>query len=351
MSTARFGPPWKGARLSSEQSPIRVYFLGSSGLGVPALERLAQCPGICLVGVGTQPDRPMGRRQHLTPTPIGEAAAALGLPPDKPLRARDAAFLARLRDLDLDLVVVIAYGQLLPGDLLVIPRHGCLNAHASLLPRHRGASPIQAAILAGDPESGLSFMRLDPGLDTGPVYRAVPVPLAPDETALTLQVRLAQLTARELPDCIRAVCREGLVPRPQPDAGVTLARKISKEQGQLDWTREAVCLERQVRAFQPWPGSWFLLPTMRGPRRVVVTAAAVAPVPPAQAIPGLVCRADEQGFDIACGRDGLRLVRVTPEGRHDMTAGAFLRGCPVAPGTRLHSPATFSGTRPEPKGP
>jgi methionyl-tRNA formyltransferase len=306
------------------------------------LETLAECDGLRLIGVGTQPDRPGGRRQHVAATPAGEAAAARGLAADKPASARDPAFHQRLRGLAPDLLVVIAYGQLLPPALLALPRHGCLNVHASLLPRHRGAAPIQAAILAGDAESGISFMQMDAGLDTGPLYRQVPVPLAADETAVTLQVRLARLAAAELPACIRDICRGALRAVPQAAQGITHARKIRKAEGLLDWGLPAVQLERQVRAFVPWPGSWFQLATAKGPRRIVVTAAAVAPVPPDQATPGLVYRADEEGLCIACGRDGLRLVRLTPEGRSEMTAGEFLRGCPVAPGSRLESePAIF----------
>lgn len=322
--------------MSNGGAPIRVYFLGSGSLGVPILERLADDPVILITGAGTQPDRPQGRHRRLAPTPLGEAAVALGLVADKPLNVNAPEVVDRLRALALDLIVVVSYGQLLRAPLLALPRCGCLNVHASLLPRHRGAAPIQAAIQYGDAETGISFMRMDAGLDTGPVYGQVRLPLCGRETAMDLQVALAGLAAGQIVRWVRAICHEGLQPAPQPTAGATVARKITKEQGRLDWRLDANLLGRQVRAFNPWPGSWFDLPTAKGRRRLLVTAAVVEPVPEARA-PGVVFQADQNGWRVACGQGALRIERVVPEGRGEMAAAEFLRGCLVVPGTRLET--------------
>ena len=172
-----------------------------------------------LVGVGTQPDRPQGRQRHLAPTPLGKAALALGLPVQRPDNVNLPASLEFLRSLDLDLIVVAAYGQILREPLLNLPRFGCLNLHASLLPKYRGASPVQAAILAGDSETGVSFMKLDKGLDTGPVYEMVRLPLDGSETGAALEQALAVLAAEQVGACIHRVCREGLVPNPSQQPG------------------------------------------------------------------------------------------------------------------------------------
>ncbi|MFA4945186.1 MAG: methionyl-tRNA formyltransferase [Lentisphaeria bacterium] len=322
--------------------PIRLYFLGSGHLGLPLLRALAAAApaGLVLAGVGTQPDRPRGRHRALAPTPIGAEALRLGLAPDRPACANAPEFVAHLRQLDLDLAVVVAYGQLLKEPLFTAPRHGCLNVHASLLPRHRGASPVQAAILAGDGETGVSFMRIDRGLDTGPVWRQIRLPLRGTETADALETALGELAAAHLAECITAICRAGLQPVPQPAAGATVARKITKGQGLLDWTADCGRLERQVRAFHPWPGTWFFLPTPKGRRRVMVTA--VRPRPAVDAHPGCVVQADQDAWIVACGHGALELGRVVPEGRGEMNVAEFLRGCPVATGTRLANDSNLS---------
>ena len=314
----------------AEVAPIRAFFLGSGRLGIPALEQLFHAPDIQLVGVGTQPDRPQGRNRRLAPTPLGQAAQQLGITPDKPGNPNDLSFLNRLRELALEIIIVIAYGHLLRDALLALPRFGCLNVHASLLPRHRGAAPIQAAILTGDPETGISFMRMDQGLDTGPVYIQYQVPLEGTETAATLEPRLAQVAGEHVVDLVRRICRQGLKPSPQPAAGATVARKLQKDSGRIHWDLEAAQVARQVRAYQPWPGAWFLLPAPKGTRRLTVTVARAVPLGLAAAIPGEVIQADPKGWVIACGRDAIQLERVIPDGRGEMTAPEFLRGCPVA---------------------
>ena len=322
--------------LSRAGTPIRVYLLGSGRISVPILQHLVTAPEVYLLGVGTQPDRLTGRHRHLAPTALGETAGILGCAIDKPQSVNDPAFLAHLGALDLDVVLVVAYGQLLKSAVLELPRFGCLNVHASLLPRHRGAAPVQAAILAGEQETGVSFMQMERGLDTGPVYAQFRTPVSGAVTAFALEAELADLAAKQIVSCLREICREGLSPMPQPQEGASLARKIKKESGLLDWHRDATGLERQVRAYSPWPGSWFDLPTLKGRRRVTVTAAAVVADVPADQLPGEVVKADLSAWIIACGHHtGFRIDRLKPEGRGEMTAAEFLRGCPVSVGTIL----------------
>jgi len=225
---------------------------------------------------------------------------------------------------------VASFGQILKPPLLELAPFGCLNLHASLLPRHRGASPIHAAILAGDSETGVTLMRMDAGLDTGPTYCSARLALNGHETTPELERALGRLAAGHVVEWIRGVCREGWQPTPQPAAGVTHARKIRKEQARLDWRLPAVALERQVRAYQPWPRSWLELVCDHGTRRVQVVGATV--IDGAGGGPGEVLQADEHAWAIACGEQALRLDRVIPEGRGEMAAAEFLRGARVCPG-------------------
>lgn len=307
--------------------PIRVYFLGSGSLGVPGLRALIADPRICVAGVGTQPDRLAGRRRHPTPTLIGTEAAALGLAADKPVEVNATAFIERLRTLALDLVVVVAYGQILRDAMLGLARFGCLNVHASLLPRHRGAAPVAAAILAGDVATGVTFMRMDAGLDTGPIYETHHIPLHGRETASELEAHLAHLAAAHLANGIQRICHQGLVAAPQPDLGVSYARKLKKEDGLIDWTTSAPEIERRIRAMLPWPTAFALVQTGKRTRRLQVTAAAVKHPTTTCARPGETMQAENGTWIVACGTGALELLRVVPEGRTEMTAIEFLRGC------------------------
>jgi len=314
--------------------PIRVYFLGSGELGIPVLEALRQDPDIDIVGIGTQVDRPGGRKRRPLATPVAQYADRAGVEVDKVASVNAAKFLTHLHGLASELLLVVAFGQLLKTELLGLPCYGCMNVHASILPRHRGASPVTAAILAGDKETGVTFMRIDEGLDTGPVYRVVRQELTGAETTEELEHQLAELAGGHVVECVHDVCHRKLAPVPQPVEGATYAKKLKKQDGEIDWTASADVIERQIRAFQPWPRSFFRVPSRKVPRRVQVIAATVEPGN-TDCAAGTVIQADKQGWIIACGEGALRLARVIPEGRSQMDACAFLRGSPVASGTVL----------------
>jgi methionyl-tRNA formyltransferase len=290
---------------------VRLAFMGSPDFAVPALRAL-HAAGHDVAAVYCQPPRPAGRGQRETPCPVHRAALDLGLEVRTPARLRrDAAEHAAFAALGLDAAVVAAYGLILPRPMLDAPRRGCLNIHASLLPRWRGAAPIQAAILAGDAESGVTIMQMEEGLDTGPMLLREAVPLGPRMTTPELHDALSAIGARLV---LRAL-REAPQPVPQPEEGATYAPKLGKEDGRLDWTRDAAMLDRQVRALNPWPGTWFTL----GTEAIRVTEAEPAE---GDAPPGTVL----QDATVACGRGALRLLRLQRPGRAPLPADAFLRG-------------------------
>ncbi len=319
-------------------NPVRIYFLGSGAIGVPALSALLAAPEIVVVGIGTQPDRPSGRRRVLTPTAVGELAAARNLAADKPGGVNRPEFRQRIAELKPEIIVVAAFGQLLKTELLTDTPFGCFNVHASLLPRHRGASPVVATVLSGDRESGVTFMQMDEHLDTGPVYQRFPIPLADGETTASLEEKLGRLAATHIVTGLVSVCRKKLEPIPQDNRAATYAPKISKQDGRIDWMESAVMIERKVRAYCPWPRAFFSLTTGLGKRRILVNAATVVPMPfdggdlPR---PGTVLQADKHAWIVACGDGALELQQIVPEGKHEMAAADFLRGANVAPGMNL----------------
>ncbi|WP_333671420.1 methionyl-tRNA formyltransferase [Elioraea tepidiphila] len=302
---------------------MRLAFMGSPDFAVPALRALHGA-GHAIAAVYCQPPKPAHRGQRETRCAVHVAAEALGLPVRTPARLRrDEAEHAAFAALDLDAAVVAAYGLILPKPMLDAPRRGCLNIHASLLPRWRGAAPIQAAILAGDDRTGVTIMRMDEGLDTGPMLLAEAVPIGPETTASTLHDTLAALGARLI---LRALA-ENPPAVPQPDEGVTYAPKLTREDGRIDWSRDAAAIDRQVRALNPWPGTH----TRHGEEVLKVLGA--APLPErTEAPPGSVLEAGR----VACGGGTvLRLTRLQRAGRAPQEIGAFLRGYPLAPGDRL----------------
>ena len=306
--------------------PLRIAFAGTPEFAVPALEALVKA-GHGIVGVWTQPDRPAGRGRRLVFSAVKQRARALGLPLHQPETLKTDTAIGELRAVAPEVLVVAAYGLLLPPACLAVPRYGCINVHASLLPRWRGAAPIQRALLAGDAESGVSIMRMQAGLDTGPVYAARAVPILPSDTAGALHDRLAPLGAELLLDVLQRL--PGLEPVPQDPARATYAAKITRADAELDWTRPAAELERAVRAFNPWPMAWTLWDGE--PLRIL---AAQVRAESAAAAPGTVLAAGDAGVEVATGAGILRVVELQAAGRRAMSAGAFARGRALA-GARL----------------
>jgi methionyl-tRNA formyltransferase len=320
---------------SAQRAQVRTVFLGSGRFAQPILGRLATHPSIDLVGVVTAPPRAVGRRQVETPTPIDVQARELGLRVLRPPRLRDAAALATIVELDPDLVVLADYGQIVPS-LLLERRHGALNLHPSLLPRHRGAAPIPAAILAGDPETGVSLMRMDAGLDTGPIVAQERAILAGDETSPALEARLAIAAAGILARSLDPWLAGELVPTPQADDGATLTRPLRREDGRLDPRLPAIVLESHVRAFLPWPGSFA---ETAGERIVVLHATVAEPDPDDE--PGTFVP-DAAGLALATDDGRLILDEVQPAGGQPMTGEEYLRGRPRILGQAIRWPSELA---------
>ncbi len=295
-------------------------FLGSGAFGVPTLRRLAAHPDVAVIGVVTAPPRPVGRHQRLTPTPIGTLATELELAPVlTPQRLRAPESIEAVLDLEPDLAILADYGQIVPQALLELP-NGALNLHPSPLPRWRGASPIPATILAGDDATAVSLMRMDAGLDTGPVVARTPVSLGGRETAPELEERLARIAGELLDRSLGAWLRGEIEALPQATEGVTLTRPLRRADGRLDPDRPATVLERQVRAYLPWPGSYLELDG----ERLVVARASVAPGRAGDVRGRLVTEGDRPALATVDGR--LVLEVVTPPGRRSMSGADYLRG-------------------------
>lgn len=285
-----------------------------------------------VVGVVCQPDRPRGRGLGVTAPEVKQLALRQGIPVLQPERVRDPGFQAELRALAPDLIVVAAYGKILPRAVLDIPPHGCLNVHASLLPRHRGAAPIAWAILAGDPVTGVTIMAMSEQMDAGDMFLQRETPIAADDTAGSLGERLAHMGAEAIAEAIDGIRSGVLRAVPQPAAGITFAPRIEREHCILDWTRAAVALERQVRALAPEPSAF----TTLGGRRLKVHLAALGRGT-ASVAPGVVVASGPEGIHVASGDGILTLREVQLEGRRRLAAADFLAGHPVAPGTCLGS--------------
>jgi methionyl-tRNA formyltransferase len=312
-------------------SLLRLAFMGTPDFAVPSLRALA-AEGHEIAAVYTQPPRPAGRGQQAKPSPVHALADAHGWPVRTPAGLKDAAAQRAFADLNLDVAVVVAYGLLLPAPVLTASRLGCLNVHASLLPRWRGAAPIQRAILAGDAQTGISIMQMDEGLDTGPILAQQAIAIAATETASTLHDRLAALGAEMIVAAVAGRAAGTLHPRPQPVEGVTYAEKLSRAEAWLDWRRPAADLERQVRAFAPWPGVTF---QAQG-ETIKVLAAEVIAGEGVGAAPGTIL---DDRLSVACGSGALRPTRLQRGGRAACDTAAFLRGFPISPGTHLPVPA------------
>jgi len=299
-------------------TPLRIVFAGTPDFSVAPLEALVASPHE-VVAVYTQPDRPAGRGRKLVPGPVKQKALDLGIPVMQPASFREDGAVGTLASLQPDLMVVVAYGLLLPESVLAIPRLGCLNIHASLLPRWRGAAPIQRAILAGDSRSGVSIMQMDAGLDTGPVWLEREVTLAPDETGGSLHDKLAVLGADALMEALPLIVAGDRKPSPQPEEGVCYAHKLSKEEARIDWRESARQIDRLVRAFNPWPVAYADLDGKKvrlWETRVLEGSAPVAP--------GTVIATSRAGLDVATADGILRITSLQMPGKRPVTAQEFL---------------------------
>jgi len=303
---------------------MRLAFMGAPDFAVPTLDALWKA-GHEIAAVYSQPARPAGRRYELRPTPVAARAEALGLEVRTPTSLKDTAAQAAFAALDLDAAIVVAYGLILPPAILEAPRYGCLNVHASLLPRWRGAAPIQRAILAGDEQSGISIMQMDAGLDTGPVLAKAATPIGEETTGESLHDRLAAMGPPLLLEVLDAILAGTAAAEPQPSDGATYAEKLSRAESRLDWTKPAELLARQVRAFYPWPGSHF---DYEG-QPIKVLAAELAE---GEGHAGSVLDA---ALTIACGKGALRPTRLQRPGKAAQPLDAFLRGFPIPAGTQL----------------
>ncbi len=319
--------PRNGADAANRVMPgLRLAFMGTPEFAVPSLMALAAA-GHEIVSVYSQPPRPAGRGHRDQASPVADLAEARGWPLRTPVSLKDAEVADAFAALRLDAGVVVAYGLILPKAVLAAPRLGCLNLHASLLPRWRGAAPIQRAILAGDHETGVTVMQMDEGLDSGPILLQQRVPIGPETTAAALHDQLAAIGARLLVEALDGLAAGTLAARPQDERKACYADKLTRAEGRLDWRRPAADLARRVRALTPWPGAFAQLP---GGRRLKVLRAEV--VDRATAKPGELL---DQAMTVACGTGALRLAEVQKAGKAPVAGAAFLRGARLAPGTVL----------------
>ena len=310
---------------------MRLAFLGTPDFAVKSLAELV-ASGHEIAAVYAQPPAPRGRGQQLRPSPVQAFAETLDLPVRTPLSMRDAEAITAFQALALDAAVVVAYGQILPAQVLHAPRLGCFNLHASLLPRWRGAAPIQRAIMAGDAVTGVNVMRMSEGLDEGPVLLSEIVPIAATDTAASLSERLATVGATLLPRTLAALERGGARETPQAAEGVIYARKITPAEARIDWTRPAADVDRHIRGLSPFPGAWFMAPSQGEDRGPVRVKALLSRVDLGSGSPG---QALDDQLLIGCGEGAVRLLQVQREGKGVQDAQTFVRGFPTPAGTRL----------------
>lgn len=315
---------------------LKLYFLGSGSIGIPSLNALIGTPDIELVGIGTQPDRPAGRHKTLTPTDVGRWASEQNLKVDKPPSVNSETFLEYLGNLKPDILLVISFGQILKEKLLELPSVSCVNAHASLLPFYRGASPIAAALLNGDSKTGVSFMKMERGLDTGPVYCSYEYHIKENERASELEDALASLAGKHAPDVLLKIASGALSPIKQDDGKASYAGKISRKDACFTWSEKAVEINSRSRAFYPWPGAVFPAVLKHGlETEIKISRARVCKE--MESRPGEILKADKHGWIVACGEDALELLSVIPKGKKEMSGAEFIRGAHFTTGDILPS--------------
>ncbi len=305
--------------------------MGTAELSCASLERLARDAQLKIAAVVTQPDKPRGRDLNLQAPPVKVAAQKLGLPVLQPPRARDEAFIAELRAAKPDLIVVVAYGHILPPAILDLPRFGCLNVHTSLLPKYRGAAPIQWSIAQGESETGVTIMKMDAGMDTGPILTQLSTPILPEDDSASLHNRLATLGAQLLLETISIYVSGRIQVRPQPE-GASYAPKIKKEEGHINWSLPARTTFNRMRAFRPWPGTFTFI---KRDSKSCLLKIWQADVIEEKGRAGQVLSADEKGIIIACGEDALRVTELQLEGGRRIPARDFLAGHSVKIGEML----------------
>ncbi len=307
--------------------PLRLVFMGTPGFACPTLQKLID-RGEEVLAVVTQPDRPKGRGQQLAPPPVKVLAESHGITVLQPAKVRAPEFIEELRTLAPDLIVVVAFGQILPKALLEIPRHGCINVHASLLPRYRGAAPINWCIINGETETGVTTMQMDVGLDTGDMLVKKSTPIDPDEDSSALHDRLAAIGADALAETLDLLHAGSLVPEKQDDALSCYAPMLKKENGLIDWGKGAQEIKNLVRGVTPWPGAFTHLhgKTVKVYLVTVGTGSGAA---------GTVLRAEREGIEVACGRGSILIGELQLEGRKRLPAAEFLAGYRIEPGTVL----------------
>jgi len=313
-------------------SRLRIVFFGTAELACHSLEALAAQPEFAIVAVVTQPDRPRGRSLQLQPSPVKAVALRLVLPVIQPERARAAEFISQLTPLAPDLIVVAAYGQILPQAILDLPKHGALNVHTSLLPKYRGAAPIQWAILEDEPETGVTIMKMDAGLDTGPTLSQTKTTITNEDNGQTLHDRLAAIGASLLVQTIPPYLAGKLQPKPQANDGANYARKISKNDGLIDWSKPARSIFNQIRAFTPWPGSFTYL---NEPHRHLLKIWRAEVIKNPMGTPGTVLDSANGSLVVACSAESLRVYEVQIEGGKRLPIEQFLLGHPIPAGTKL----------------
>jgi methionyl-tRNA formyltransferase len=311
---------------------MTIVFMGTAELSCASLERLARDSRFRIAAVVTQPDKPKGRDLKLQPSPVKLLAQKFNLPVLQPLKAREEKFIAELRESKPDLIVVVAYGQILTQAILDLPKFGCVNIHTSLLPKYRGASPIQSAILHGEAETGVTLMKMDAGLDTGPILAQRSTPILAEDNSQTLHDRLAELGAELLVETISDYAAGKISPRAQPLDGVVYAPKIKKEDGQIDWNEPAEKISNRLRAFTPWPG---VFTTLKREPKSTLLKIWKAEVVETTGSAGGILQAGGDGIVVGCGKNALRVLELQLEGGRRMSAQEFLAGHPLKSGEKM----------------
>lgn len=317
-----------------DHGKIKIFYLGSGAFSVPVLEALTRDERIELAGIGTQVDKAAGRKRILTPTPLGKWCDDRNIPCMRIPSVNDPDFLEMMRNIAPDIVVVVSFGQLLKMDLLGLPKFGCFNVHASLLPAYRGASPITTAVLNGDEETGVTFMQMEKGLDTGPIYELHRLPVPDQITTGELEQVLARLAGEKIGDCLVRVA-DGLAPVSQGEEGVTVAVKIRKTDGAVDFREDAQVIARKIRAFYGWPSMTFRAALKNRTINVKIMRAKSTSWESPQGKPGEFIAYTNNQMMIRCGKGALVIERVLPEGKKEMPVADFLNGCHISIGDIL----------------